>query len=92
MATRMADHGLLEKGLLYLERVALSIKQDPARVQQSLVSRVCELADRLKYCDPVQDDADLDSSRADSSWLADLKIVLDNYTVSYYKLILCTTF
>lgn len=82
MATRMVDHGLLEKALLYLEQIANSIKQDPIRAQPSLISRVCELADRIKYCDPIQDESDLDNSRADSSWLSEIKKVLGDYNVS----------
>lgn len=80
----MVDYGLLEKGLLYLERVAANIKQDPSRAQPSLVSRVCQLADRLKYCDPIQDqdDGDLDSSRTEHTWLTELKNLLNDYDVS----------
>lgn len=81
IATRLVDHGLLEKGLQYLERTADGIIRYPSRVQASLVSRVCELSDRLKYCDPLQAE-DLDSNRADATWLSNLKTILNDFNVS----------
>lgn len=83
LATRLADRGLLEKALLYLEKVSYSILQNPSLVQLSLISQVCQLADRLKYCDPVEEsfEGDLDTSRPDNSWLKDLKAIEEDYNV-----------
>ncbi|XP_018332218.1 uncharacterized protein LOC108741774 isoform X3 [Agrilus planipennis] len=87
IATRMSDRGLLEKSLAYLERVATTILQNPVEYQPSLVASVCHLADRLKYCEPVvvedpdADVVDYTSTRADNTWLKNLKSVEDNYKV-----------
>lgn len=90
MSTRLADRGLLEKSLSYLEQIADAILQNPAAVDPSLVNRVCELADRLKYHDPVGDDdevhfeGDFDSSRPDNSWLKDLKQIQHDFNVNLF--------
>ncbi|XP_044761083.1 protein transport protein Sec16B isoform X2 [Coccinella septempunctata] len=85
LATRLVDRGLLQKSLAYLERVALYITNNPSNVQSSLVNNVCNLADRLKYYDPVsveeeeEDNAEqFYDNRLDNTWLKSLKILLDN--------------
>lgn len=78
------DYGLLENGLQYLERTAEGIAANPTRVPSSLVAKVCELSDRLKYCDPLQAE-DLDSNRADATWLSNLKTVLNDMNVSDFQ-------
>lgn len=89
LATRMADMGLLEKALQYLEQLSLSIIQNPSVSQPTIVDRVCKLADRLKYHDLVGDadesalEGDLNNSRPDNSWLKDLKAVQNDFHVSY---------
>ncbi|XP_017783965.1 PREDICTED: protein transport protein Sec16A isoform X2 [Nicrophorus vespilloides] len=84
LATRLADRGFLETALSYLERVSMSIIQNPANSQPTLINRVCEMANRLKYNDPVSDEdlvEDLDVNRPDSSWLQDLKVVQNQYSL-----------
>lgn len=87
VATRMVDNGLLEKGLQYLEQTADGILQNPTRADVSFVSRVYELADRLKYCDPLLAD-DLDQTRSESTWLYNLKLLFDDFNVSTMQLII----
>lgn len=86
LATRLADFGLLEKSLAYLEKIAISILLRPSESQPDLVDSVCELGDRLKYCDPVEDpdvgEGDVDTPRPDNSWLRDLKAIQRDYDVS----------
>lgn len=76
----MVDHGLLEKGLQYLERTADGIMQNPTRTDASFVSQVYELADRLKYYDPLLID-DLEPSR-ETTWLYNLNQLVNDFNVS----------
>ncbi|XP_048517146.1 protein transport protein Sec16B [Dendroctonus ponderosae] len=85
LATRLADVGLLQKSLQYLERLAVRIIYNPVGAPPGLVDSVCTLADRLKFYDPVGDIEDessfgdaLDTSRPDNSWLKDLRAVLND--------------
>lgn len=87
----MADRGLLEKSLAYLEQISASIVQNPAIVTPSFVDKVYELADKLKYNDLVGDaddshlgDGDLDRSRVETSWLNDLKKIQSDFNVRYF--------
>jgi hypothetical protein len=84
LATRLADVGLLEKALSYLEKIANFIVKNPGIAEGGLVNEVALLADRLKYYDPVGDgeeETDFDSSRPDNSWLKDLRRVQNDYTM-----------
>lgn len=84
----MAERGLLQKSLAFLERTALYIINNPSNVQSSLVNNVCNLADRLKYYDPVSlEDEDenveqLYDNRLDNTWLKSLKMLQENVNVS----------
>ncbi|KAK4881738.1 hypothetical protein RN001_005057 [Aquatica leii] len=79
LATRLADNGLLEKALTYLEKISLAILHNSSVAQQSLIRQVTVLADRLKYYDLVDDSLEgennLIDNRPDSSWLKELKEV-----------------
>lgn len=84
---------MLEKALSYLEQISLKIIQNPSAAQPSLVSKVCRLADRLKFYDPVGAEADesqinigLDSSRLDNSWLKDINAIKNDFNVSKLNL------
>lgn len=88
LATRLADVGLLQKSLQYLERLAVRMIYNPAGAPAGLMDSVCTLADRLKFYDPVGDIEDesllgdaLESSRSDHSWLKDLRAVLNDHQV-----------
>lgn len=88
MATRLADRGLLEKSLSYLEQVSTAILKNPTIVQASLVDKIYELADKLKYCDPVGDvddsnigDGEMEKSRIEASWLNDLRTLQNDFNV-----------
>ncbi|KAK5649877.1 hypothetical protein RI129_000906 [Pyrocoelia pectoralis] len=84
LATRLADRGLLEKSLAYLEKIAVATTQNPAIAQPTLIRQVCALADKLKYCDLIEDslegDAECDN-RPDNTWLKDMKTVERNYNI-----------
>lgn len=77
VATRMADYGLLEKSLQYCERTADGILQNRSRVDYKFVVEVYNLADRLKYCDPL-----LVDDGSETTWLYNLKMLYDGYNVS----------
>lgn len=82
----MADRGLLEKSLAYLEQISGYITQNPTLVQSDFVEKVFELADKLKYYDPIgdADEGDLDRSKPEMSWLNDLKIIQNDLKVSFF--------
>lgn len=89
LATKLADRGLLEKALSYLEHLAVVIVQNPSIIQPSLVDSVCKLGDRLKYYDIADDpdestnySTDILSNRPDNSWLKDLRLIQKEYKVS----------
>ncbi|CAH1974224.1 unnamed protein product [Acanthoscelides obtectus] len=89
LSTRLADYGLLEKSLNYLEKISNFITLDPASMQQSFVDNVCELADRLKFHDPIGEEVledesqfgggGLETNRPDHSWLKELRAVQDGF-------------
>ncbi|XP_023012010.2 endoplasmic reticulum export factor secretory 16 isoform X2 [Leptinotarsa decemlineata] len=86
LATRLADRGLLEKSLGYLESIAGCIEADPTSVQASFVENVCMLADKLKFYDPVGDIEDesefggiMETSRPDNSWLKKLRAIQGDF-------------
>lgn len=89
LATRLADVGLLEKSLAYLERLGNVIVQNPNAVQPSLINNVCKLADRLKFYDLTDERDDATNftmenyNRPDNSWLKDLIAIQQSYNVSY---------
>ncbi|TMW47187.1 hypothetical protein DOY81_007727 [Sarcophaga bullata] len=53
LACRLLDYGFHLKSLMYLEQIALHIARDPTKYENSFINKVYELADRLKYYDPV---------------------------------------
>ncbi|XP_058978447.1 uncharacterized protein LOC101895985 isoform X2 [Musca domestica] len=53
LATRLLDYGFHLKSLMYLEQIAVHIARDPSKYEGSFINKVYELADRLKYYDPV---------------------------------------
>ncbi|XP_015433708.1 PREDICTED: protein transport protein Sec16A isoform X2 [Dufourea novaeangliae] len=57
LATKMADHGLIEKALLYIEQIAVNIVNEPSKYKKSFISAVYNLGDRIKYHDPVYKDS-----------------------------------
>ncbi|KAI8116810.1 Protein transport protein Sec16A [Lucilia cuprina] len=53
LATRLLDYGFHLKSLMYLEQIAVHIARDPSKYESSFINKVYEMADRLKYYDPV---------------------------------------
>ncbi|KAL9882170.1 endoplasmic reticulum export factor secretory 16 isoform 1-T2 [Glossina fuscipes fuscipes] len=53
LATRLLDYGYHLRSLMYLEQIALHISRDPTKYENSFIKKVYELADRLKFHDPV---------------------------------------
>lgn len=84
MATRLADRGLLEKSLSYLEQISATVLQNPSTITSVPIDKLYELADKLKYYDPVgdADDGDLDKTRTESSWLNQLERLHNDFTVN----------
>nr|CAH7728124.1 unnamed protein product [Callosobruchus chinensis] len=89
LATRLADYGLLEKSLNYLEKISNFITLEPSSVQHTFVENVCELADRLKFHDPIGEEVledesqfgggGLETNRPDHSWLKELRAVQEGF-------------
>lgn len=53
LGTRMLDYGFHLKSLLYMEQIALHIQKNPNKYERSFMEKVYNLADKLKYYDPV---------------------------------------
>lgn len=53
LGTRMLDYGFHLKSLLYMEQVALHIQMNPEQYERSFIEKVYNMADKLKYYDPV---------------------------------------
>ncbi|XP_013104865.2 uncharacterized protein LOC106085249 isoform X2 [Stomoxys calcitrans] len=53
LATRLLDYGFHLKSLMYLEQISVHIARDPTKYESSFINKVYEMADRLKYYDPV---------------------------------------
>ncbi|XP_065156222.1 protein transport protein Sec16A isoform X4 [Atheta coriaria] len=87
LATRLADRGFLETSLAYIEQVSIALVANPTVAQPSLINKVCDLADKLKYYDPTDyqdvDDPQLQAGdeRPDQSWLQELKGVQQQYAM-----------
>ncbi|XP_075155918.1 uncharacterized protein LOC142229271 isoform X3 [Haematobia irritans] len=53
LATRLLDYGFHLKSLMYLEQISVHIARDPTKYESSFINKIYEMADRLKYYDPV---------------------------------------
>lgn len=83
LANNMLDHGYQLKCLLYMEQVAMRIVQQPDAFEASFIQKVYDMADRLKFFDPVMEKSYEDNYNnnaletiEDQKWLQDLRIVL----------------
>lgn len=86
LATNMLDYGFKLKCLLYMEQISTCIIQQPQLFENSFISKVYSMADRLKFYDPVMEklyeDVNNVEGAEDQQWLKDLAIVLQNETGS----------
>lgn len=64
LGTRLLDYGFHIKSLLYMEQVALHIQKNPSQYDRSFIEKVFNMADKLKYYDPVLE-KNLDSLHED---------------------------
>jgi hypothetical protein len=84
----MLDYGMQLKCLLYMEQISLRIVQQPGAFECDFIQKVCNLADRLKFYDPVMEKSYEDNynnnaleSIEDQKWLQDLKIILNEVSL-----------
>lgn len=85
LATNMLDYGLKLKCLLYMEQISNCIIQQPQLFDNSFISKVYSLGDRLKFYDPVmekmyEENPSNAEGTEDQKWLQDLATVLQNQT------------
>lgn len=80
LASKMADYGLMEKSLLYIEQIAVNINNDPTKYKTEFIQQVYTLGDRLKFHDPVCKDS-LDDV-ANLLWLERIGAVSQQLKVS----------
>ena len=90
LAANMLDCSLQLKCLLYMEQIASCIVRQPQSFPQSFISKVFELADRLKFYDPVMEKAYEDNFNnnelemtEDPKWLQELSSMLNPANSSY---------
>ncbi|KAM7348709.1 endoplasmic reticulum export factor secretory 16 isoform 2-T4 [Cochliomyia hominivorax] len=101
LATRLLDYGFHLKSLMYLEQIAVHIARDPSKYESSFINKVYELADRLKYYDPVLektiDDQQLGSDDTsglnltpqqmeEQKWLQNLRQLAQQYKNDFHTL------
>lgn len=92
LGTRMLDYGFHLKSLLYMEQVARHIQMNPAQYNHIFIEKVHNLADKLKYYDPVLEknvdslnDEDITSQiNGQLQWQADLVNLLAQNDVSNF--------
>ncbi|KAL7017820.1 hypothetical protein ACKWTF_010542 [Chironomus riparius] len=88
LASNMLDYGLKLKSLLYMEQISKCIIQQSQLFENSFISKVYSLADRLKFYDPVMEklyeDIDNVEGTEDQQWLQELANVLQNETGSSF--------
>lgn len=90
LAANMLDCSLQLKCLLYMEQIASCIVRQPQSFPQTFISKVFELADRLKFYDPVMEKAYEDNfnnngleTTEDPKWLQELSSLLNPANSSY---------
>ena len=86
LAGNVLDCGMQLKCLLYMEQIAKCIAAQPDAFDVTFISKIYELADRLKFYDPVMEKSyednfnnnDLDTTE-DQKWLQDLSALLQSF-------------
>lgn len=83
LAGRILDYGMQLKCLLYMEQISKCIVMQPDAFDINFISRVCSLADRLKFYDPVMEKSYEDNfnnneanTTEDQKWLQELASLL----------------
>lgn len=82
---RLLDYGFHLKALMYLEQIYVHIQKNSSIYEASFIERVYELADKLKFYDPVMEKTFADTNDLqfeDQEWLKSLKTIYENYQVS----------
>lgn len=89
LGTRMLDYGFHLKSLLYMEQVASHIQRNSGQYERSFIEKVFNMADKLKYYDPVMEknldnlnDEDAAQSNNQLQWQQDLMNILGQNLVS----------
>lgn len=93
LGTRMLDYGLHLKSLLYMEQVARHIQINPAQYDRVFIEKIYNLADKLKYYDPVLEknvdslnEEDITSqNNGQLQWQQNLMNLLGQNSVSEYE-------
>lgn len=97
LGTRMLDYGFHLKSLLYMEQVALHVQKNPNHYERSFIEKVYNMADKLKYYDPVLEknldslnDEDGTSQNAGQlQWQQDLLNILGQVSYKSIQLQFC---
>lgn len=84
LAANMLDYGLQLKCLLYMEQIANCIVRQPQAFEVSFIAKIYELADRLKFYDPVMEKSYEDNfnnngleTTENPKWLQELVVLLN---------------
>ncbi|XP_011312055.1 uncharacterized protein Sec16 [Fopius arisanus] len=76
-ALNMIDYGLVEKGLLYLEQIAINIVNTPSKFKPTFIADIYKLSERLKFHDPVFKDST--ENGVSLTWLDNLSELVIKY-------------
>lgn len=73
---RLLDHGFHLKALMYLEQIYVHIQKNASNYEVSFIEKVYQLADKLKFYDPVMEKTFADPNEGqfeDPEWLKNLR-------------------
>lgn len=90
LAYRLLDYGFHLKALMYLEQIYVHIQKDSSKYEPSFIDKVYELADKLKFYDPVMEKTFSDNNEVqfeDQEWLKNLRVLHEQNGVSFYFII-----
>lgn len=85
LACRLLDYGFHLKALMYLEQISVHIQKNSSRYEASFIEKVYELADKLKFYDPVMEKTFAgteDGVFEDQEWLKSLRTLHESNQVS----------
>lgn len=76
-ALKLIDYGLVEKGLLYLEQIAVNVVNLPSQFKPTFITDVYKWSEQIKFHDPVFKDSTEDEITL--TWLNNLAEIVGKY-------------
>lgn len=86
LSCRLLDYGFHLKALMYLEQISIHIQKNSSRYEASFIEKVYDLADKLKFYDPVMEKSFGDSGEGqleDQEWIKNLRALYKSNQVIF---------